>query len=728
MAANHKKGRHLQSSISSSCTNTNNNILHTNDIYFSITPPSHSPSPSYNSNNMYYVNNNFISNNNGNKNISDFHDRNEHKNPLNIQANILSPTISPTSNIQNASNFFLSPSNPSNTNNISNIDADTDVIIRNNGNNNINTSINTNIRLENSVSIESIHNGYDTGSSISDDGIDSLIIVTWNIGGFSSKKQITADAKAITIKLIIDSYRPDILNILEGRVHYEAGTTEVKSEKLEPLNLEQSGYYCHAGGTPLYDPKLKTITYYPEKHIPYVRKLNVSHKTSNRNSIKCTHWITWTILENAPKSVFDVPVINAAYYRSPTPENIDVHNLSADILEITPQVPPIALKRIIINTDINLHAPEFSLNSKTNFLSRHKSEAKKLKDLLQTHKLQIINEPNVPTHYYVHDQQQKGSIIDLTIASDLLINNHYKCEVIIPPRINITNIIGANYTRMSDICGSKHVPILAEFYDYNFHHKNIHKYKNKHQIHKHIKKQWNWYKPKDINKYKKLTIAQITNWYKKYRRFTHFNNTTIDDMAYQLNNIFYLNADNYIGIRINEHNKIMKIWGDKEVVDISQKMKGIWYKYIQSNKTNKHLHYVHKKYSIKKTKKINELKAAYGIKKSKQIHTKNNNWWKNVSYFKDINKCRKTFIPFLYQTKDTGAKIFDDYHKANKLNKMYCHGNHPIRYNALQKMDFQFIPTLNRNIYPKNDVKAAEYIKNPSLPTTTPMIIILMHN
>ncbi len=66
---------------------------------------------------------------------------------------------------------------------------------------------------------ECIHDGYDSDSDI-EDTITSLMVITWNIGGFNSNDKTVLNAKNLILNLITQSYKPDILNILEGRVHY----------------------------------------------------------------------------------------------------------------------------------------------------------------------------------------------------------------------------------------------------------------------------------------------------------------------------------------------------------------------------------------------------------------------------------------------------------------------------------------------------------------------------
>ncbi len=251
---------------------------------------------------------------------------------------------------------------------------------------------------------DDIYNGYDSDSDI-DGAVNSLKVITWNIGGFTSNDKIVMNAKNLILNLIVHSFKPDIINILEGRVHYAKDC----KKRLIPRIIKN--YFCHIGDQPLYDPKLKTITYYHKKHKGNVRKIHITPTKISTGTIEHNHWSTWSVLESSKNSVFQHPIINAAYYRSPKPGNKDVIHLLHDLEQVYLEVPH--QKRIIINTDINIHAPDYALKTKLDFNNAiHKSEFKILQKLLNKYKMHILNEENTPTHYYKNkktDNIQKGS-------------------------------------------------------------------------------------------------------------------------------------------------------------------------------------------------------------------------------------------------------------------------------------------------------------------------------
>ncbi len=147
-------------------------------------------------------------------------------------------------------------------------------------------------------------------------------VVTWNMRGHTSKDTQIKQAKQQMLKYIQYIIQPDILNLLEYKVHYNQITKQITLPELK-------GYFCKIGQKHLCDNKVKTLTYYKKRYKGLVKKIEIKRKIPKQKHLEHNHYCTWSILLNAPHSPLQHSIINGCYYRSGKAGNKDIKNINA---------------------------------------------------------------------------------------------------------------------------------------------------------------------------------------------------------------------------------------------------------------------------------------------------------------------------------------------------------------------------------------------------------------
>ena len=91
------------------------------------------------------------------------------------------------------------------------------------------------------------------------------------------------------------------------------------------------------------------------------------------------------------------------------------------------------------------------------------------------------------------------------------------------------------------------------------------------------------------------------------------------------------------------------------------------------------------------------------------------NWHRAVKRLSDMNRTKSRRIAFIMAD---GNRVDDDKTKADGFNNLYCHPTYDpkaLPYDVFEVLDFRRIPDAPRAIYPRNDVAAACYVRNPRL-------------
>ncbi len=292
------------------------------------------------------------------------------------------------------------------------------------------------------------------------------------------------------------------------------------------------------------------------------------------------------------------------------------------------------------------------------------------------HKMQIINTPNIPTHYYMHNNTQKGSVLDVNIITDKLINGGYEWNVLKLNKTNPSDYIGQSTYTVPRIYGSDHVPLILKLFEPTLFKSIIQspiRPQLKHTRNKKLK--LNWHTPKDIKQYINHVCNKLGQFYHKYKNRINITQQTINQMGYEWRVCINSIAIKWIGKLAIKNNLIRKIWANEKVVAISNKIDKILAQYKNTNKTDITLKKQCKILLKKQDQIIDEAKNQSLQKNARQMHYKNKNVWKHINYVRTFDHVQHKHIPFLECKTNNGIngykkgdKIFDDKHKANILN------------------------------------------------------------
>ena len=545
---------------------------------------------------------------------------------------------------------------------------------------------------------------------------EKLISLTWNIRGFTSDRRIVQATKYETLNHIISVYAPDIINIVEGRVHYE----QKQDQQTRPIDLD--GYFNNIMGTYLCDNNMKTVTYYNTIHAGRVRKLVLNtHKSTN--VLEHHHWATWTILCAGRDSKFTEDIINGCYYRSNRVKegvtNEDIAYLGQDLIEIKSIYNHRRVQRVIISGDFNIKDPNIAMTNRTVFNRHDVNEYKLLQQIMDKHDLAVINTKDVPTHWYMDQNVSKCSVLDLCIVSKKLRTPSTLWRVFArTPKPGLSLITGNEAVRRY---GSDHVPIITIIGDESLINTSYSMSASKtwQNIHK---LNFNWRKPRDLLRYRHGIKTDLTRWVQKYQHIHNGSHALVDQCGYELRLHLHSNCKNYIGLEEHQGTRLRKVWSDDEVVRIARVKLGLVKKLNKGRGNTRHIRQKLQRVIAEENELIMNKKCENIMKRARSMHTKGNQIWDHFRYLKNYGLNRNRHIPFLVNKNRIltryadNARIYDDTDKANALNIKFCHQqNTDIRYTPYKYMNLKNIPTLPLDIYPKNDLDICEYIKNPSL-------------
>ena len=532
---------------------------------------------------------------------------------------------------------------------------------------------------------------------------DSFSAISWNIRGFGSASQYTFGRKQSALTYFSQSLQPDIICIQEGRIQYKPTCSydgvinDTASVQYAPPSL--SNYFHSIQSTSLHDPYLKNVIYLHRKYENLVESLSVPHSFDVNHKEQDKHWIEWALIHPPSTPTIGLPtnpILIASYYRSPnrTTSLYDIQHIDDDLTYILSNN-SVRIKYIIICGDFNIKHSTLCPLQFNHYRNVDFVEYERLIAILNKYNLEIINNDNNPTHC-------KGNKLDLIIASKELYNKQH------------------SYHTLNIHC-SDHFPLLSVFEGIKYLHYNNNALSNKKESKSDKVRviRWNFKNPKNVSLFKENINRDIQQLYLKY---LHLNKSEkvdtkiIDNIGFQYHHIFETNARKYIGIIKKTKYKYNKPWCTPEIAELSQTKHKMYRLYLSTGIVRYHCIWKRMRNQCKSLCKT--AKKKYKESQLNKSRYNDQNLWRTYNNLKNEDKAQYDDIPFLCLNDKIKGRIKDNKIKSNILNSKFCHHSldiQSIQYAPIQTMDFANIPALNIDIYPKNDVKAANYIKNPKL-------------
>ena len=539
---------------------------------------------------------------------------------------------------------------------------------------------------------------------ISSKQLNKFSILQWNIRGYTGIDRLTHNDKTETLSSILLDIEPDIICFQEARIHYEwranpntsnLSNNHNKDNSLPPPKLY--GYFTNVGGKKSYDNYHKNIIYIKQKYYNYTQIIDIPNRNTTETDKENHHWIKW-ILIHPHKSLYisNTVILLGSYYRSPNKiqTGYDLLNISLDIKYIYQNYPNIKIKTIFICGDFNIHHPNISLSSTNHYSKIDINEFDILSDIMVKYNLHIINHKEVPTYDTNYNGKRTQSVLDLSIASQDLIQQHYEwCTL--------------------DMAGSDHKPILSTFYTTKSLPSPNNTIKNKIQIVKNIK--YKFYAPIDIEVYKetiRLNLKKIRDKYQYLHKDEKCEYQILDDIAYDYYNIIKKAGIVNIGLISNICKK--RPWSTFKTIQICKRTQQFYKRWKRTKKQR--FYDIYKKLRKKRNIICTAAKKAYIDKLRDKLNRYDQDWWKTVNVMRGFNAVNLNKIPFLKTNDD--ILLYNDYDKANTLNKMYCsYNNYPqhVEYKKVTKLNFKKIPEIPKQLYPMNINTENGEIKNPNM-------------
>ena len=517
----------------------------------------------------------------------------------------------------------------------------------------------------------------------------ALSIVHWNINGFISNDPLRSNIKQCSLDYLDLDLQPDILCIQEGRTHYFGSERRDLSVSFTAPLLDN---YVSVP-----DPLLKNVIYVHRRNQRSLQRVDIPARLHNTTILDAEyhHWATWIILTPTTHSRFDVPILICAYYKSPKLAR-DVENLGVELSFILDNHSHLNIRHIVVCGDFNTHHPAWSLSNRPQSIpSTAHAEYDALSDILQKHRLNLLNTADVPTRSRpVSGRDPETAVLDLTFASDELLRN-YSLWQTLPLR------------------GSDHFAVLCAFELTAQHtvqhegpspqHRCAHPYK------------WNFSDPIDEDQFVRRVRLRTEQLHCAYGHCkAPCSQREIDAIGYEFRQIMHESALRYIGTCKSIKHRGRKVWATEDSIIACKKTRRAYRRWQRTRKPR--FRRIYKALLQRRRCAIRTAKKQYLDKLGAQLNKFNDTtWWRTVNKLNAFGVQRTADIPFLVRN---GERVLNDRTKANIFNNMYCHAHHDcddLPYDTPDALDFADIPTLPPTLYPTHDTKAANHIRNPKL-------------